>query len=76
MLSRVYIALGKSEEMEDFDLAFAQEGLARAYALTGKLGLAKIHLSKPTLLGKQIEDPEDRQIFEEDLNGGDWYQLG
>ena len=94
MLSRVYIALGKSEDalnwaikcqeisvkktedMEDFDLAFAQEGLARAYALAKKRDLAKNHLSQAILLGEQIEDPEDRQIFQDDLNGGDWYQLG
>lgn len=62
-------------EMEDFDLAFAQEALARAYALAGDLDRAKEHYDLAADLGKKIEDPEDRKIFMKDLMGGDWHQF-
>jgi tetratricopeptide (TPR) repeat protein len=64
-----------SREMQDFDLAYAQEGLARAYALAGNLDLAKKHWAKAAALGEEIQDPEDREIFWKDFRGGDWYQL-
>lgn len=64
------------EKMEDFDLAYAQEGLARAYALSGDLDLAQEHWSQAASLGEMIKDQEDREIFTADLQGGNWYQLG
>jgi tetratricopeptide (TPR) repeat protein len=63
------------EEMEDFDLAYAQESLARAYALAGMLDQAQRHRAEAERLGEQIEDAEDRKIFWGDFQGGDWYQL-
>lgn len=93
ILSRVYIALGRSQEaleqaekcqkitesysdeMKDFDLAFAQEGLARAYALSGDLENAKKHRQLASELGEKIKDPEDKKIFIDDLQGGDWFGL-
>ncbi|TFG48715.1 MAG: hypothetical protein E4H33_03675 [Anaerolineales bacterium] len=63
------------DEMEDFDLAFAQEALARAYALAGDLGLANKHRVQAAELGEQIQDPEDQQIFLSDFQGGNWFQL-
>lgn len=61
--------------MEDFDLAYAQEGLARAYAMVGELELAREHRAEAAVLGEQIEDPEDREIFLGDFQGGDWFEL-
>ena len=61
------------EEMKDFDLAFAQEALARAYALKGDIDKAKQHHQQATSLGDQIQDPEDKKIFFGDLEGGDWF---
>jgi tetratricopeptide (TPR) repeat protein len=63
------------EAMEDFDLAYAEEGLARAYALAGDLEKAKEHHDRAAELGDQINDPEDKEIFLGDFAGGDWYQL-
>jgi hypothetical protein len=62
-------------DMEDFDLAFAQEGLARAFALNAVLDQARVHYQKAVELGKAIQDPEDRKHFQNDLKGGEWYQL-
>ena len=61
--------------MEDFDLAFAQEALARAYVLAGDLDRAKEHYDLAADLGKKIEDAEDREIFMNDFQGGNWYRF-
>jgi tetratricopeptide (TPR) repeat protein len=63
------------DEMEDFDLAFAQEGLARAYAMAGDLNKAKEHQQLAIKLGEEIKDPEDRKIFMDDLQSGNWFGL-
>jgi hypothetical protein len=63
------------DEMEDFDLAFAQEALARSYALAGDLDTAKKHRQLAEELGKVIQDPEDKKIFINDLQGGNWFIL-
>jgi tetratricopeptide (TPR) repeat protein len=62
-------------EMKDFDLAYAQEGLARAYLLTGDLEKAKIHYKSAVKLGEKIKDPEDKRIFDGDIQAGNWEEL-
>lgn len=62
-------------DIEDFDRAYAQEALARAYALAGDQAKAVDHWRQAASLGDQIEDPEDRKIFLDDFQGGNWYQL-
>jgi len=64
-----------TNEMEDFDLAFAQEGLARTYAQLGDLKRAKIHFDQAVIFGDLIQDPEDKLVFEKDFQGGDWFKL-
>jgi tetratricopeptide (TPR) repeat protein len=64
-----------SSEMEDFDLAYAQEALARAYALAGDQEKALYHWQQAANLGERIKDPEDKEIFEGDFRGGNWHQL-
>ena len=63
------------EEMEDFDLAFAQEGLARAYAISGDLERAKKHHQLASDLGEVIKDPDDKEVFLGDFQGGEWFGL-
>ena len=62
-------------DMEDFDLAFAQEGLARAYAQSGDLKRAKKHFNQAVIFGELIQDPEDKLVFEKDFQGGNWFKL-
>jgi hypothetical protein len=62
-------------EMADFDLAFAEECAARAYALAGKHLAALKHLRLAELAGDAIADSEDREIFFQELNGGLWCGL-
>jgi len=69
------ITENKISEMKDFDLAFAREGLARAYALSGDLDKAQEHYDLAAELGKKIANSEDRQVFLNDFESGNWYQL-
>ena len=61
------------DQMEDFDIAFSFEALARAHALAGnKDEFLKYHkMAKDT--GKSIKKDDDRKVFEDDLNSGDWF---
>lgn len=61
------------DEMKDFDLAFAYEGLARAYALAGNRKEAENYLQLARQAGDKIADEEDRKIFFDDFEGGDWF---
>ena len=62
-------------EMQDFDLAFASEALARAYALNGDTSEAQKFLEEAQKAGEAIADEEDRKIFFNDINSGEWFGL-
>lgn len=59
-------------EMEDFDIAFAYECLARAHALCGHADEAKKFIALAQQAGEAIADEEDRKIFFDDFNSGNW----
>jgi len=63
------------KEMQDYDLAFAQETLARAYASIGDQDKARDYLKKAEKLGQAIQDKDDKEIFAGDLNSGEWYGI-
>lgn len=60
------------EEMRDFDLAYAKEGLARAYAARGERDQAGAYFRQARTLGERIKDDEDQKIFMDDLMDGNW----
>lgn len=60
------------EAMEDFDLAFAEEVMARVDSLRGEVGTAREALQRAMAAGRAIQDAEDRQIFFDSLRGGPW----
>ena len=62
-------------EMEDFDIAFADLGMARAHALLGNRADAQAYFTRAEQAGNAIADDEDRSIFIDDLNSGEWYGL-
>ena len=62
-------------EMEDFDFAFAHECLARAHALNGHADEARKFIALAQQAGEAIVDAEDRQIFFDDFNSGNWNGL-
>jgi uncharacterized protein YndB with AHSA1/START domain len=59
--------------LDDFDLAYAHEVMARALASTGDLAEARLHLDKA--LAVAINDPEDARLVAADLAAGPWYGL-
>lgn len=79
LLSRVYALLERPEaalyhaqrsldtclekNIGDFDLAFAYEALARAYAAAGLAVEAKAYLAQAREAGQQIQEEDDRQYF-------------
>ena len=63
------------EQMEDFDIAFAYEMVARANAAMGQINTAREYKEKALFAGEKIEDEQDRNIFFADLNSGNWFNL-
>lgn len=64
-----------SEHMQDFDIAFAFECVARAHAVLGNAAQAKEYTIKAEQAGRAIRDQEDREVFFDSLYGGDWHGL-
>jgi uncharacterized protein YndB with AHSA1/START domain len=59
--------------LQDFDLAYAHEARARAYACLGRLDVAAAERAAAHAV--PIADDEDRKILEGDLAAGPWYGL-
>jgi hypothetical protein len=53
-------------EVEDWDVAFAHEALARAYGVAGDAARAEEHKRRARALGDAIADPEEREQFDRD----------
>lgn len=64
-----------SGELEDFDLAFAEEVAARAYALAGETGRARTHHAEATRRGQAIAGDGDRGEFFRQFNLAPWFGL-
>jgi hypothetical protein len=62
-------------EMQDFDIAYAYEGLARAHAQAGNQEQARQWHERAQRAGAAIADEEDRAIFTADFEGGRWHGL-
>ena len=81
--SRVYAVLGRGEpalwharrvleiceraDIEDFDLAFAFEALARAYAVRGDADLTKEFVEPARAAAAEVADADDRELVLSDL---------
>jgi hypothetical protein len=79
LLSRVYALLNRpeaaiyhgrhslaiclAEGIGDFDLAFAYEALARAYAIGGQMDESARYLEEAQAAARQIKEEDDRQYF-------------
>jgi len=60
-------------QMEDFDIAYAFEALARSHAASGNTVEFQKNFHQAEEAGKSIKKKGDRDYFKEDLNGGDWF---
>ena len=54
-------------ELEEFDLPFAYEAMARAHAVAGNEAEAHEWLARARAAGEEIEDEDDRALLEADL---------
>jgi hypothetical protein len=61
------LAESAPDALEDFDLPFAYEALARAHALAGDETEARDWLGRARIATAQIADEDDRAILEADL---------
>lgn len=59
-------------EMDDVDVAFAYEAIARAYAVNGDKRESLKFLEMAKRAGEEIKNEKDRTNFFLELNGGDW----
>ncbi len=89
MMSRVYAVLGKGKEalqyadetmrltteheFKDFDLAYAYESKARAYAALGNNPDCIHWYQKAVDAGKEIKGVEDKKYFDGDLLSEPWF---
>ena len=56
-----------AEDLDDFDVPYAYEALARAHAVAGDDDEARSWAAQARAAGAQIEDADDRQMFEADV---------
>ncbi len=64
--------LTKKLNLEDFDLAYSCEALARAYALSGDRENFEKYYKLAEKAGEKIEDAENKKLFFEDLKSEPW----
>jgi hypothetical protein len=61
------IAEGSPGEVDDWDVPFAYEALARAHAVAGDEAAAREWLTRAKAAGEAIAEEEDRLLLESDL---------
>jgi len=61
--------------MQDFDIAFAYEAMARANAVAGETSQSNKFIKLAEKAGQAILDAEDRKVFIESFESGDWHGL-
>jgi len=67
------LKITQDNNIEDFDLAFAHEALARASALAGNKKDYEKHQKLANEAGEKIKDKGDRDYFFEDFKAGKWF---
>lgn len=66
---------GNPADMEDWDLAFALEALARAEAASGRVEAARQTLLKAETAAGAVVDDDDREVVAAELQRGPWFGL-
>jgi hypothetical protein len=61
------VVVGAGDELESWLLASAYEALARAYAVSGDRAVAAEWRDKAVAQLERIEDPDDREVVEQDV---------
>ena len=71
--ARRCMATCEASSLADFDLAYAHEALARAYACLGQAPEAKQHRDKAAQV--PVADSEDKEMLDSDLASEPWFGL-
>jgi hypothetical protein len=66
---------GNKADMEDFDFAFAYEAIGRAYAVNGEKAEARKFIAMAQKAGEAIKSRDDKDIFFNEFNGGEWHGM-
>jgi tetratricopeptide (TPR) repeat protein len=61
--------------MEDWDIAFAHEALARSLAAVGEREGAIAEYERASKLAEELSDPADREILKKELRREPWFDL-
>ena len=64
-----------SDELQNFDRAYAFEAVARAYALNHQSKEYKKYYALAEKAGNGIKEKEDKDLFMNDLLGGNWFGM-
>jgi hypothetical protein len=64
-----------SDVVEDWDLAFAHEALARGLAAVGDIPAARVHYERAVEVTRSVSGPQDREILAKELGRGPWFDL-
>jgi hypothetical protein len=71
--AKLCMELTKENNLVDFDLAYAYEGMARAYASAREKSESQEYIKLAREAGEKIKNEEDKTIFFGDLEAGPWY---
>lgn len=69
------LALTEKHHLKDFDLAYAYEAMARAYALNGDESNFKDYYHLAEEAAKAIAGEKDRELFSNDLAAQPWFGM-
>jgi len=67
------VTLEYPDQMEDFDIAFSYEAVARSFSLAGENEEYQKNIRLAEEAGKSIKNESDREVFQNELQSGDWF---
>jgi hypothetical protein len=73
--AKLCMELTTENNLVDFDLAYAYEGMARAYACSGEKAESEKYIKLAKEAGEKIKTKEDKDIFLGDFAAGPWYNM-
>jgi hypothetical protein len=73
--AKLCMELTKENNLVDFDLAYAYEGMARAYACSQEKAESEKYIKLAKEAGEKIKNKEDKELFMSDFAAGPWYNI-
>lgn len=73
--ARECMELTEKHKFVDFDLAYAYEAMARAFAAAGEKSEYEKYIKLTKEAGEKIKNEEDKKIFDSDFASEPWYGM-